>query len=378
MSTPKKIIIVGAGICGLTLAHSLKKLTDYDVRVIEKDTPDNLLGTGINLLGNALRALDQVGLAEECLKHGKGWSEVSLADGAGNVHRTIRTGNSHREGFPSALGIMRPIFGKILESNALASGAKIDYKTTVTDIAQNENQVTVTLSNGETDHCDLLVAADGALSETRRMVFGDHFKGKYVGQGIWRYTIPRPETLKGFTAYRHGELSLGLLPLSEEICYLFFIENSKEKIHIPDDKQADMLRERLEGFTAPEIQHAKDIIDDEKYINYRPLEPLLVPQPWYKGRVLLVGDAAHAVTPQLTSGGGMAIEDAVVLAEELQHKSNIDQALQDYCERRKDRVQMVYDNSLAVCRAEQQPTRDEASVAKILGDSYRELYEERF
>ncbi|NHN40019.1 NAD(P)-binding protein, partial [Pseudomaricurvus alcaniphilus] len=180
MSSEKKIIIVGAGISGLTLAHSVKRMTDYEVRVIEKDTPANLLGTGINLLGNALRALDQVGLGEACLKHGKGWSEVSLADGAGNIHRTIKTGNSHREGFPAALGIMRPVFGKILEENALASGAKIDYQTTVTDIVQSDGKVTVTLSNGEIDTCDLLVAADGALSATRKMVFGDHLKGEYV------------------------------------------------------------------------------------------------------------------------------------------------------------------------------------------------------
>ena len=378
MPSRKKIIIVGAGISGLTLAHSLRQLTTYAVRVIEKDTPANLLGTGINLLGNALRALDQVGLAEECLKHGKGWSEVCLADGAGNISRTIQTGKSHREGFPAALGIMRPVFGKILTDNALASGAKIDYKTTVTDIKQQEGKVTIKLSNGETDTCDLLVAADGAYSTTRKMIFGEYLKGEYVGQGIWRYTIPRPKTLEGFVAYRHGAVSLGLLPLSEDLCYLFFLENSQEKMHFPENKLANILKQRLEGFTAPEIRYAREIIDSEKHINYRPLEPLLVPQPWYKGRVLLIGDAAHSVTPQLTSGGGMAIEDAVVLAEEIHRHSELNQALPAYCKRRENRVKIVYENSLAICKAEQEPTRNEEGVSNILSESYRMLYEENY
>jgi len=81
-------------------------------------------------------------------------------------------------------------------------------------------------------------------------------------------------------------------------------------------------------------------------INYRPLEAVLLPDPWFRGRVILIGDAVHATTPHLASGAGMAIEDGLVLAEELARDSDIDAALPRFMRRRYERGKLVVENSL--------------------------------
>ena len=140
----------------------------------------------------------------------------------------------------------------------------------------------------------------------------------YSGQGVWRYTIPRPADVNGLTLHRTRDGAVvGALPLSEDDCYLFYLENTAEHVHMPPDRLGELLRERLAPFSAPMIRDAVEGMDASRHISFRPIDHVLLPAPWHQGRVVLLGDAAHALTPQLTSGGGMAIEDAVVLCEEL-------------------------------------------------------------
>ncbi|MOA31270.1 6-hydroxynicotinate 3-monooxygenase precursor [compost metagenome] len=115
-----------------------------------------------------------------------------------------------------------------------------------------------------------------------------------------------------------------------------------------------MIRERLAEFTAPAIQEALGQVTGAKQVIFRPLAGTLVPAPWHRGRVVLIGDAAHAPTPQMTSGGGMAIEDAVVLAECIDNTSSAREALEAYSQRRFERCKTIWDASLQLCRYEQE------------------------
>src|SRR5690349_8057443 len=122
---------------------------------------------------------------------------------------------------------MRPKLAEVLEGHALASGARIDYRTTVEDLEQDSSGVSYRLSTGETGRCDLLVAADGTYSKTRSRVFGSEYQPTYAGQGAWRFTVERPPEFDGLVLYKHRDgRAVGGLPLSDKLCYYFFLENA--------------------------------------------------------------------------------------------------------------------------------------------------------
>jgi 2-polyprenyl-6-methoxyphenol hydroxylase-like FAD-dependent oxidoreductase len=364
-----RVIIAGGGIGGLTLAHGLAR-SGHDVRVVEAARREDRLGTGITLLENALRALDRIGLADPVLAAGSGWGTVSTRDAAGNVLHEQALPKAYKPGAPPAVGIMRTSLGDLLEQHATASGAAIGFETSIEHFASEGRGVRVTLSNGEEDRCDVLVAADGAYSRTRTELFGDLHRPVYSGQGVWRYTIPRPPGLPGLTLHRSADGHVvGALPLSGDECYLFYLENTPEHVRMPPDRLGELLRERLAPFSAPVVRDAIAEMDASRHISFRPIDHVLVPAPWHRGRIVLLGDAAHPLTPQLTSGGGMAIEDAVVLCEELGGRA-IDDALDAYSARRAERVRPIYEHSLAICKAEQDPAIPDEQTVGIMMSGY--------
>jgi 2-polyprenyl-6-methoxyphenol hydroxylase-like FAD-dependent oxidoreductase len=357
-----RVIITGGGIGGLTLAHGLAR-SGAEVRVIEAARREDRLGTGITLLENALRALDRIGLADAVLAAGLRWDTVTTRDAEGHV--------LHEQTLPrAAVGIMRTDLGDLLERHAVGAGAAIDFATTVEHLDDRGDDVTVTLSTDEEDRCNVLVAADGAYSAMRTRLFGEAHTPVYSGQGVWRYTIPRPPGLAGFTLWRAPDGAVvGGLPLSRGDCYLFYLEHTPGHVRMPADRLGELLRERLAPFAAPEIREAVAEMEPSRHISFRPIDHVLLPAPWHRGRVVLLGDAAHALTPQLTSGGGMAIEDAVVLAE-LLGDGDVDAALATYSTRRSERVRGIYERSLAICRAEQDPATTDADVLRIMGEGH--------
>lgn len=358
MTAVRDVIIIGGGIGGLTLANALHR-RGMKARIIESARREDRLGTGISLLGNSLRALDAIGIADRCLENGYGWETVTVHDSTGTPLNTTTMPRKWRPDRPAALGIMRPVLGNLLEEEAVAAGAHIDFETRAETIEQDETGVTVRLTSGETIRGDILVAADGTYSKTRAAIFGEEHKPRYIGQGAWRYTAPRPEAMTGQEFYRpkDGAAPVGCLPLSETLCYYFFLETTPDsKFRVAEADVCDYLRRKFETYSAPNLVAAAALIDGSSHIGYRPFNILLMPQPWYRGRVVLIGDAAHSLTPQLTAGGGMAIEDAVVLAEELDRHAGVEDALAAYCARRGPRVKSVFEASLAVCEEEMNPS----------------------
>lgn len=374
MAAVRQALVIGGGIGGLTLAGALQK-AGVATRVIESGKRSDRLGTGISLLGNALRALDQVGLADRCIAAGHGFDKVVNYDAAGHLLDEAPLPRTFRADRPGAFGIMRPVLGEILESEAVAGGAQIDYSTTVARIEQPDGRpALVELSTGETIEVPLVVAADGAYSSTRRMIFGEDFRPVYSGQGVWRYTAPRCEGMDGLVFYRTPEGTvLGGIPLSQTHCYYFILENNRQRPRFDEDAFPALFKERMKPFTAPEVAAASALIGEGSHINFRPLDALFMPAPWHKGRVVLLGDAAHSLTPQLTSGGGMAIEDAVVLAEEVGRATDLSDALHAYHTRRSARVRGIYETSLAICMNEQAGDPDSATSMALLHKGYQLL-----
>lgn len=112
-----------------------------------------------------------------------------------------------------------------------------------------------------------------------------------------------------------------------------------------DHERVPHLTSLLEEFTAPEMVAIRENLGSSSQIIYRPLEGMLMPRPWYKGRVLLMGDCVHATTPHLASGAGMGHEDAVVLAEEFSKGGELTDILERFQNRRRERCRMIVSNS---------------------------------
>lgn len=373
MAEVKRAIVVGGGISGMTVAVALKR-QGVDVHLVEKCHHADQLGTGINLQNNALRALHQVGVLQECVDSGFGWNTVTTRDAHGSALNTVSLPWEERPGMPGALGIMRTTLADILARHAKDAGVELSYNTTVTAIDQDSAGVTATLSDGRVERADILIAADGVYSNIRDMIFGREFAPVYAGQSAWRYTVRRPASLEGFTIYRTeaGE-SLGCLPLSDTTAYYFSLDSTAERVRYRQDELADEMAKRLAVFDAPELREAAEQVHEGGHISFRPFDIFLMPQPWHRGRVVLLGDAAHSFTPQLTSGGGMAIESAVVLAEELCGRSAVEDALRAFNDRRRERVKLIYDNSLRICEIEKLKLPDKSEGVKLLVSSMQVL-----
>lgn len=363
MKKAERVLIVGTGIGGGALACAL---AGNGVEVVAIDNKPNVsaAGTGICLLGNTLRALDGVGVKDECLDKGVRFDKFREFDSEGNEIVAFSMGEG--------CGIKRPVLANILDSNAIARGAVVKKSLAVEEIIQRpDHPVFVRLTDGSESEYDLVVAADGAYSKLRDNFFGAEYRPKFANQSVWRFNVKRPESLDGFHMFRAEDgICLGFIPTSDDSCYVFNLINSDDYIRYPEDEVHLHLIDRLSTYKSPIVREAVAQIKSASDVIFRPFDISLVPAPWHRGRVVLIGDAAHAPTPQLTSGGGMAVEDAVVLAEALKTHS-VDEALLAYNDRRFPRVSKIFNATVQLSRYEQDPLTNREKSAKLLSESYK-------
>lgn len=338
----KKVLVVGGGIGGQSVAIALRQ-AGIEVEINELQSEYNVYGVGIIQQANALRALDALGVAEEAMRLGSPYPMVKLCLAHG--HQIGQAGTPPIGKFPSHNGISRRTLHDILFRKCQEAGVNYRMGYTVESLFDNGEQVEIGFSNGEKSSYDLVIGADGIQSKIRGMVFGE-YTAQYVGLSVWRYPLKRPEGLDTGYIYFGKRSKIGVIPMSAESIYIFV--NSAEGADnpiIPEDELVPRLKSYMEEFPNPMVQGLINQIVDPKLVNYRPLEVLKMPAPWHKGRVIMIGDAAHATIPQLGSGAALAIEDAVVLVEELQKNSNHQEAFQKFMDRRLSRCMMVVEAS---------------------------------
>jgi 2-polyprenyl-6-methoxyphenol hydroxylase-like FAD-dependent oxidoreductase len=260
--------------------------------------------------------------------------------------------------YPTDLGMGRPALHKILSEAALAAGTNVRLGVTFSEIQQRENSAMVTFTDGTTDEYDLVIGADGVHSKVRSAVFGNEAQPQFTGQGVWRYNVERPaEVDYAFLCVGLEAGKCGFIPLSQDTGYVLLVQAEPGNPHHPDDKLADIMRERMAACTGM-MASLRDRITDSSLVIYRPLEALLMPAPWHKGRVLLIGDAAHATTPHLGQGAAQAVEDGVVLGELLARDEPLPQLLDEFMRRRFERCKFIVEGSLQLGEWEMRPTPD--------------------
>jgi len=342
-------LIVGGGVGGMSAAMALKRV-GLRVELVDADPTWRVYGAGLSVTGISLRAFNDLGLLEEIKKRGfVGCGMRGRSPDGAILFESPRPADP--QPIQQSGGILRPVLHDILSSAVRAAGVKVTLGVTVAALAQDAAGVAVTFADGRTGHYELVVGADGIHSQIRGMIFPDLPPPQFTGQGCWRVVAKRPPEVDRTEMYLGGPVKLGINPVSDEQMYLFVLE------HVPDNPfYADaVLVPHLTALIASYggvVTAVRESITQPEQVNYRPLEWILAPDPWFQGRVVLIGDAAHATTPHLASGAGLAAEDGIVLAEEIQRNESVDAALRAFIARRFQRVRTVVENSVRIGQME--------------------------
>jgi 2-polyprenyl-6-methoxyphenol hydroxylase-like FAD-dependent oxidoreductase len=347
-----KILIIGGGFSGMSAAIALRG-NGHEVDLVEIDTGWRSYGAGISLGGATLRALRTLGVLDEFLKYGNAADGVDVYAPTGVKLASLATPRIAGPDVPGGGAILRPVLAKILADATRAAGTQVFLGCTFSAIRQDAEGVDVAFSDGRQGRYDLVIGADGLYSKVRETLFPDAPKPRYVGQAVWRAVLPRPAEVQTATMWVGPKIKVGVNPVSKDEMYLFVTEDRAVNEHVDAARFVPMLRDLLAPFAAPLVQRLRDQLEGEgARIVYRPLESLLMPLPWHRGRVLLIGDAVHATTPHLASGACIGIEDAIVAAEELKAHGDIASALNAFEARRWERCRMVVENSGRLCDIE--------------------------
>ena len=213
---------------------------------------------------------------------------------------------------------------------------------TVNEIHDEKDRVTVTFSDGRTDTFDLVAGFDGIRSTTRQYLFGTAFVPRPSGYGGWRVQVPRRDDVRGMEFLQGIGSKTGAMPLADDLMYIFHIRPEAPDAVFKREDYPDLLKERLSQYGSYVAEVAASL-DANSDIVYSPIEPILVPWPWFRGRVVIGGDAAHTSPPHLTQGAAMAAEDGYVLAREmLDGDGPIEARLMRYSQTRYARCAFVY------------------------------------
>jgi len=367
MRLVKTALVVGGGIAGMCTAIELRK-RGVAVDLLELDKEWKVTGAGISINGAALRALKSIGVVEEVLELGAGSDGVNLCAANGTVVGQLPTPRIAGPDIAGAAGILRSVLAGILSRATVSAGVTVRLGTTIQSVEQErDGRLFVRSSDGIDGRYDLLVGADGLYSKVRSTFFPGAPVPRYTGQGSWRAVLPRDPETSSVSVFMGRATKVGVNPISQDQMYLFCLDNRPDNERIPEDQWKDLLTGLLMEFSGPMVK-ARERIKDSSLVVYRPLESLLLPPPWHRGAIVLVGDAAHATTPHLAAGAALGMEDAIVLVEEMEKAGSIDEGAVAYTKRRFERCRMVVENSLRLGEIEMAGVQS-AEHAQIMRDS---------
>ena len=365
-----KVLVVGGGVGGMSAALALAR-RGVQVELADADPHWRSYGAGISVTGLSLRAFDDLGILDEVREKGFVGGGIRLRAVDGSV--IMDTPPIPPEAPPIARsgGIMRPVLHEIMSNRVRAAGIEVLLGVEVTTFRQDEDGAEVRFPNGRQERFDLLIAADGIFSKTRETLFPQAPKPRFTGQGCWRIVADRPAEVDRAEMFVGGPVKLGFNPVSADKMYAFILEHVPGNPWFPAEEQLAHVAELLAPY-GDYVADVRENLGPGSLINYRPLEWVLLPAPWHQGRVVLIGDAVHATTPHMASGAGMAVEDGLVLAEELAATDDVEQALAAFTARRFERARMVVENSVRIGEIEM-AGGDQRDATAMLGGTMHQL-----
>jgi 2-polyprenyl-6-methoxyphenol hydroxylase-like FAD-dependent oxidoreductase len=336
----RRVLVVGGGVGGLTAAAAFAR-QGVEAVLIERRPAFDIPGVGLGQPANALRVYETLGVLEQILETGFSYDRMYLFDPSRRlivVHKFL-LGDDR---VPAFCALSRLQLHEILLGAAERAGVEIRLGVTVSEIHEEADRVGVRFSTGERASFDLLAGFDGIRSSVRQHLFGTAFMPRPSGYGAWRVQATRPDYVRGMEFLQGIGSKTGAMPLSNDIMYLFHIRPEAAGANFAGQDLVQLFRERLAQYGSYVAEIAASLTPDSDIV-YSPIEPLMLPWPWCRGRVVVGGDAAHTFAPHLTQGAAMAAEDAFVLAREvLDDDVPVEARLIRYSMKRYPRCAFVY------------------------------------
>ncbi|WKT71927.1 FAD-dependent urate hydroxylase HpxO [Acinetobacter variabilis] len=333
-----EITIIGAGMGGLTTGIALKKF-GHKVTIYEQAEKILPVGAAISLWSNGVKCLNYLGLTEQVAKLGGQMDQLAYIDGlTGDTMTQFSLLPLIEEVGQRPYPVARADLQNMLMDEFGREDIQLGKK--MVELQEQKDGVLVKFADGTEIKTDLLIGADGTHSITRAYVLGEQVSRRYAGYVNWNGLVEISEKLTPadqWTTFVGQGKRVSLMPVADGKFYFFFdvplpvgLENNRAEYKT-------LLKQYLEGWCAP-VQHLIDALDEQKTnrVEIHDIEPFA---QFYKGRVVIVGDAAHSTTPDIGQGGCQAMEDAIYLARSLQINTlGLEDALKRYQNKRNERA----------------------------------------
>lgn len=366
-----RALVVGAGISGLATCLSLQR-QGVDVDLIERQPQVEALGSGITLIGPALRALQMLGVYDDCVSQGFGITDFETYNVDGTLSSTFRLPSPVGTEQPGMLGMMRPVLHSILLQQVRREGTSIRTGVSPTGIVDGTCGTTVTFSSGERHEYDFVVGADGVRSAVRELVLGP-IPLVSAGQATVRVVLPRPsEVIAEVQFHPVNDVFVGFTPTAADRMYMYCSFPTHQDDGPSAAEVVTLTREKIAPFGGL-VEKVRDNITDPRQVNFTKFDTVIVPCPWGHGRTVIVGDAAHCPPPQLAAGAAMCLEDAVALGQELQRAAEPEQALQNFAIRRYERCAFVVHTARQLSHWQTYPRTDGNDHVQVTANAFELL-----
>ncbi len=335
-----RVLIVGGGIAGLTLAALLQQ-RGFKPTLVERIPEYGSVGYVIVLWPSGSRILKGLGVYRDLLDVGLQFTTYNVSDKQGEIIHSYSV-KDVTDKYGPMLSTYRPDLIEVIKK--AVDPASIRMNTTVDKIEQTNDEVFVTFNDGTEDTFDIVVGCDGVRSKTRELVFGD-VPLTYSGMTGWSFWVnPKVAKIKEIAEYWGTGKFFGIWPTKGRLSVFTSIRRDLGDTD-PVETRIDRIQENFKDFggLVPEILRGLDDPNEIFHGYYNDLKM----KKWHKGRVVLAGDAAHAILPTAGGGVSMAMESAAVLADELTRADSkyVEQAFDIYMSRRRSRVDKIQDQS---------------------------------
>ncbi|KPI20401.1 monooxygenase FAD-binding protein [Actinobacteria bacterium OK074] len=367
----QKVLVVGGGITGSVLCLALAQ-RGAEVELVEISPQWFGVGHGITIQGNALKALRSVGVLDQVLARAVPFDIMRLRRADGGLLTELSTPHTGGPELPSTASALRSDLQNALCDAVYAHGVTVRLGLSVERLDPAADQVDVAFTDGSTGRYDLVVGADGINSRLRGLI-GIDTAPRPVGMSIFRVVAERPAGMDCAEVYYGGpRFKAGYSPISADRCYAYLLDENLDTSLVGPRAPLSLLRERGAGYGGM-WGGILAALPADTAVDYRWIEAVLVDGPWHRGRVMVVGDAAHACPPLIAQGAAMCMEDAVLLAELVCGDAPLDKALDVFMDRRLPRVRMVLENSLQLAAWEIRPDTPGADPARIMSETLNSL-----